>query len=181
MIKRTIALRYAKALFDLDHSKENLEKRCKNFNLLQELLEKNPKLRNFLKAPQIEAVEKEKLLQSLLKNEFDKDFFNFLIYLIENRRLNYLTQIGLEYRLIVDQFLNIWEAKITTAVPLEAETEAKLKQKLENFYHKKVKINNVIDPKIIGGAILVVANEMIDWSVANRLRKMKEDLLATNI
>lgn len=178
MIKRTIALRYAKALFDLDHSKENLEKRCNNFKFLQELFEKNPKLKKFLLAPQITLSEKENFLQLDLKNEFDQTFFHFLIFLIKQRRLNDLTQIGLEYRLIVDQFLNMWEAKITTAVPLEAQTEAVLKQKLENFYHIKVKINNEVDPKIIGGAILVVANEMIDWSVASRLKKLKEDLVA---
>ncbi len=179
MIKRTIALRYAKALFDSDQTKENLEKRLKNFEFLQEIFEKNPKLQNFLQAPQIELTEKKAFLDSNLKNEFDQIFFRFFIYLIEKRKLNHLTQIELEYRLLVDQFLNIWEAKITTAMPLDTETEAKLKEKLENFYHKKVKIKNEINPKIIGGAILVVANEMIDWSVATRLKKMKENLLAT--
>lgn len=181
MIKRSIALRYAKALFDLDQTKENLEKRLKHFATLQKLLEKQPKLLHFLQSPQIRLADKERVLKACFKNEFDALFFHFFFYLIEKRRLNDLSQIAIEYHAMVDEFLDVWEAKITTAVPLDSETEQKLRRKLEGFYHKKVNIKKEVNPKIIGGAILVVANEMIDWSVAGRLKRMKENLLAANV
>lgn len=179
MIKRDVALRYAKGLFDLDIAKESLEKRLRDFELIQALIEEHPKLLTFLKAPQIDLAEKGKMLKSSLTNQCDTTFVHFLIYLIGEGRLGYLTQIALEYRLFVDKYLEIWEAKIITAVPIEPQTEEKLRKKLESFYHKKIKIEKEINPQIIGGAVLVVANEMIDWSIAERLKKIKERLLNT--
>lgn len=177
MIRRDVALRYAKALFDLDVDKEKLETRLNNFNAIQTLIKEHPQLLHFLEAPQIDLMEKEKVLKSILIDAFDATFFHFLMYLIGNERLTYLSQIALEYRLLVDKYLDIWEAKVITAVPIEPYVEEKLRKKLENFYHKKIKIDKEVDPKIIGGAILIVANEMVDWSIANRLRKIKESLL----
>ncbi len=178
MIKRVIASRYSKVLFNLDSQKKsNLEKRLLDFESILILLKKNPNLVRFLKSPQISLPEKKEIFRSLLENGIDMTFFNFFFYLIEQRNLDDLAQIALEYRRIVNEFLGIWEAKIITAVPIEPAVQEKLKEKLEKFFQKKMKINKEIDPKIIGGALLIVANEMINWSVTGRLRKMRESLL----
>lgn len=181
MIKRTIAVRYAKALFNLDSAHENLEKRLEDFKALQLLLEKQQKLLKFLKSNQITWIEKEKIFKSCLIDKIDPLFFHFLLCLIQRKRLNYLDQIALEYRLMASKHLKVGEAKIITAVPMESETEENLRRKLEGFYHKKMNIEKKIDSKIIGGAVLVIGNELIDWSVINRLKKLKEDLLSTRV
>lgn len=181
MIKRTIALRYSKALFELDLTKENLKRRLDDFEFFMHLLNDQPKLKRLLQSPQISESEKKEVLQKCIGNQTDRLFFQFINYLIEKRRLNDLKQIANEYRLKVNEFLGIWEAKMITAVPLEKEIEMKLKLKLENFYHHKIEITHELDPKIIGGAILIVSNKMIDWSLATRLRKMKENLLAVKV
>lgn len=181
MIKRTIAIRYAKALFDLDRKKEDIEIQLLNFKSLMQLFDDHPDKLKYLQTPHIKLDDKKKLLQNSLSKEVSPLFFNFLIYLIEKRRLKEIRQIDKEFRLLVNEYLGIWDAKITTAVPLEPDIEEKLKQKLENFYHFKIKVSKEVDPSIIGGAILVVGNEMIDWSLSSRLKKMKEKLLTTSV
>jgi F-type H+-transporting ATPase subunit delta len=181
MIKRSVALRYSKALFDIDRSNGQLETRLKDFDSLLELMKNNPKLLKFIEAPQVTLQEKEKVLKTCLSDKLDVTFFHFLLYLIEKRRLNYLAQIASEYRLMVNEELGIWEVEIITAVPIESDIEEKLKAKLEKFYQKKIKIKNEINSKMIGGAVLIIANEMIDWSIRGRLKKMKEHLLAVNV
>lgn len=181
MIKLAVALRYSKALFDQDLAKGDLEKRLNDFDSLLELLKSYPKLMKFLGAPQIDLQEKEKTFKACVADKFDSTFFHFLFYLIRKGRLSYLTQIALEYRLMVNEYLGIWEAQIFTAVPISEDIEKILKEKLENFYRKKMNIKKEVDSKMIGGAILVVANEMIDWSVRGRLKKLKEHLLAISV
>jgi F-type H+-transporting ATPase subunit delta len=181
MIKRGIALRYSKAQFNSDLASGNLEKKLEIFEIIQDVFKKNPDLIKFLEAPQISFEDKKIALESLFQKKLDASHYHFLFYLIEKRRLRYLGQIAQEYRMMVNQHLGIWEAKIITAVPLTPEIEKTLKEKLENFYRKKIKLNKEIDPNIIGGAILVVANEMIDWSVKGRLKKMKENLLENGV
>lgn len=177
MINHATALRYSRALFEFDIQKELAHTRLKEFKFFLDLLAENEKLAQFLKAPQIDLIEKEKFLKSLIGDQLTATFINFLLLLVEKNRFSSLTQIAAAYRAMMDEHLGIWEASITTAKPLEKDLEEKLKQKLEGFYHKKVYIKNEINPQIMGGAILVVGNQMIDWSVASRLKKIKENLL----
>ena len=181
MIKQGIALRYSKALFNLDNKNEVLEKRLNYCKLLVDALKINPKAMKFFQSPQIGLNEKKKVLNEGLKGITDTDFIQFIMQLIEANRIDYLGQITDEFRILVDHFLNYWEAKIITAIPLEAHTEEKLSHKLEKYYHKKMKIQNEVNPNIIGGAILIANNEMIDWSIATRLNKLREDLMKTTV
>ncbi len=178
MIQRRVALRYSKAQFDSGLAQGNFEKKMEDFDFLPDFLKKNPELVKFLVAPQINLEDKKKALESIFKDRFEPSFYHLLFYLIEKRRLNYLSLIAQEYRLMVNQYLGIWEAKIITAVAIAPEIEKTLTKKLEKVYRKKIKLNKEINPKMIGGAILLVAaNGMIDWSVKERLRKMKENLM----
>jgi F-type H+-transporting ATPase subunit delta len=181
MINRTVSKRYAKVLFDLDRNKDFLALRLEHFGQIIKILNENPNLRRFLQAPHIVQEEKRKILQEIFKEKFDPQFWNFLGFLIRKGRFDNLSHISTEYKLLVDEYLGLWEADITTAVPIDAECEAKLKAKMEKDFHKKIKLNKTVDPKLIGGAILVISNEMFDWSVIGRLRKLKENLIETQI
>lgn len=181
MIDYAISPRYAKVLFDLDCAKGNSDRRLKDFDSIINIFNHNPKLVKFLKAPQVTLKEKKKLLWDSLKEKFDLMFINFLSFLIQKRRLGHLVSIGNVYRLLVNEYLERWEADIITAVPIDAQSERKLVEKLEKLFHKEINLKNRIDPKIIGGAILVTSNEMLDWSLTGRLRKLKEKLNATQV
>ena len=181
MSEQVLSPRYAKVLFDLDCKEDRLEQRLKDFAFILTILQDNPKLVKFLHSPQIAIKKKHELLQNSLKENFDNTFLTFLSYIVEKKRLSYLSAIGNKYRLLVNQYLERWEADIVTAVPMEAENEAKLVEKLESIFHKKVYLNKKIDPKIIGGVILLVSNEMLDWSVTGRLKKLREHLMTLQI
>lgn len=181
MTKIKTALRYSKALFELDKSQSTLDRRLSYFKFLSDIIEYNPELMQFLQAPHIDVKEKKSILETILKNHDDPVFIQFIIYLAHARRISYLKSIGEEFHLMVDECLNYREVKIITAVPLDAKTENLLKQTLEDGHHKKVTITNQVDPNIIGGAILITNNEMLDNSVAGKLKKIKEDLLKTTV
>lgn len=181
MIDHAISPRYAKVLFDLDCIKGDFDQRVSNFESIINIFANNPNLVKFLKAPQVALKDKKKVLRNSLKENFDSIFISFLSYLIQKGRLANLSNIGNEYRLLVNKHLNRWEADIITAVPIDVDSEAKLINKLEKSFNKKINLNKVIDPKIIGGAILVISNEMLDWSVTGRLKKLKENLISIKV
>ncbi len=181
MIKQAVSFAYAKALFDLDCKNNNLNKRIYDFESLLALLENKPKFVKFLNTPFIPLSDKKKVLMSVFNNKFDKRFMNFLVFLLEKRRFINLKGIVSQYKLMVNKYLQIWEADILTAVPINALSETKLKEKLEKKFQKQVILNKKVDPKIIGGAVLVMPNEMLDFSVKGRLKKLKENLIATEI
>lgn len=177
----SISSRYVKVLFDLDRSKGYLTNRLDDFTLIINILKNNPKLVKFLKSPQVTLKDKITVLQNAFKENFDQTLLQFLSYLIQKGRLSYLEHIANEYRLLVNKYFGKWEATIITAIPLDQDSETKLLNKLENMFHKKIHLNKTINPKIIGGAILMIANEMLDWSVAGRLRKLKDHLITRQV
>jgi F-type H+-transporting ATPase subunit delta len=177
MIKLDIAERYSKVLFDLDLKKDAFENRLWDFENMSTLIESNPTLVEFLKSPQISIDEKKKLLTTALSSHFDEDFLQFLVYLIERKRFDYLKSIAKKYRDLVDEHLGIWEAELVTPVPLEPHLESKLVDMLEKSFDKKINVVPKIQPNIIGGSILIILNKMVDWSITGRLKKLKESLL----
>jgi F-type H+-transporting ATPase subunit delta len=174
MIDHTISSRYAKVLFDLDTATDSFKERLQNFERLIGILKENPKLAKLLRDPHVAVVDKRQALEGLFA--CDQTFMNFLFYLIQKGRLANLGQIASDYRLTVNKYFDTWGADIVTAIPLDTDSEAKLKQKLEKDFHKKITLTKKVDPTIIGGAILLIGNEMVDWSVRNRLKKLKEHL-----
>lgn len=173
MIDRAISLRYAKALFDLDGIKGQL---IADFECTTKALNDHPKLLKFLKSP-ISLIEKREVFQNLLGKNLNSVFIHFIFYLIQKGRLDNLQSISQEYKRMVNEYLGVWEVDIVSAVPIDADSELKLKEKLERDFSKKISLNKTVNPKIIGGAILVIENEMLDWSVASRVRKLKESLM----
>lgn len=170
--------RYAKALFEIDTSPEHLERHLSAFDAVIAVLKAHPDMMLFFKAPQIPLSAKKKLLRDCFDEKVDGRFVDFLELLLRKDRFEFFPQIALHYRARVNRALGVWVAELTTAVPVGLEVEMKLQEKLENLFQKEIVIHKKVDPKVIGGAILVVANEMIDWSVAGRLRRMKETLLS---
>ncbi len=181
MTIRSAAARYAKVLFNLDKTKGNFEERIEDFKEIVTILKGNPKLLQFLKSPQILLAEKRKVFEKVLKGTIDNTFINYLSYLVEKSALDYLSNIEREYRRLVDALLEIWEVDVVTAVPLDEKSELKLKEKLEKEFQRKVILYKDVDPSIIGGVTLVIENKMVDWSIAGRLKKIKENLISTEV
>jgi len=180
MIRLAIATRYAKALFQLDLTSDTLKDSLENFQVVLQLLKDNPKWASILHSPLISLEERKKFLSQVLKDKVKPRFLSFLNYILEKGRQAYLVEISNEYRKFFDEKLKIWEAVLITAVPIDQEIKVHLQDMLKNFYRKTIIIKEEINPRIIGGAKLRVANQMIDWSITERLRKLKENLLASN-
>ena len=66
-------------------------------------------------------------------------------------------------------------AKVTTAIPMDAELEAKVLAKVATLSDKKITIENNVDPSIIGGFILRIGDKQYNASVANRLQVLKRE------
>ncbi len=54
--------------------------------------------------------------------------------------------------------------------------EAKVLAKVATLSDKKITIENVVDPSIIGGFILRIGDNQYNASVANRLQVLKREL-----
>ncbi len=176
MICSELALRYAKALFKLSSSTEELKKWSDDLNQLNTVLNKTPALMQFFRSPETTQQEKEQVIRSGFGKYLDSGVTQFLIFLLAKRRFQYLPLIIQQYGQIVREVLGILEGHLTTAVPIEGLSRDQLVHVIEEKYKKKLLLEEEIDPKLIGGGVLTIDNWLVDFSIRTKLADLKKSL-----
>jgi len=179
MIDQIASKRYALALFKAaESSGEGLTEQIqKELSLISGLWEKNAELRAFLEAPQISGEEKDKLLQTTFKGKISELLLQFLFFILSKGRLENIFGINAQYDELLKEKEGLVEAQVITTSPLDAESSASLKEKMEKRTGKKVNLIFKLDPGIIGGIRIIVGNQIIDKSIRTELDKLRENLL----
>ncbi|MNQ71332.1 ATP synthase subunit delta [compost metagenome] len=138
-------------------------------------IETNQELSTFIQNPTTTVEVKEGALLEVFANVngVTKGLFHLLF---ENKRFEILNAIALEYNKLFDESNGVEVAKVTTAIPMDAALEAKVLAKVATLSDKKITIENVVDPSIIGGFILRIGDNQYNASVANRLQVLKREL-----
>ncbi|MEO8234809.1 MAG: ATP synthase F1 subunit delta [Flavobacterium sp.] len=169
------AIRYAKAILDLATSKNVANEVSNDMFLVATTINDNSELDTFIQNPTIKVEAKENALLEVFANtnEVTKSLFHLLF---ENKRFEILGAIASEYNKLFDEENGIEVAKVTTAIAMDADLEAKVKAKIATFSDKKVTIENTVDASIIGGFILRIGDKQYNASVANRLQVLKREL-----
>jgi len=175
MASTRAAIRYAKAILDLANSKGVAEAVNNDMKLIASTIESNLELSTFIQNPTTKVEVKESALLEVFAdvNGVTKGLFHLLF---ENKRFEILNAIATEYSKVFDEGNGIEVAKVTTAIPMDTALEAKVLAKIATLSDKKITIENIVDPAIIGGFILRIGDQQYNASVANRLQVLKREL-----
>ncbi|KQW96268.1 ATP synthase F1 subunit delta [Flavobacterium sp. Root420] len=175
MASTRAAIRYAKAILDLANSKGVAEAVNNDMKSIASTIESNLELSTFIQNPTTKVEVKESALLEVFANVngVTKGLFHLLF---ENKRFEILEGIALKYKKLFDESNGVEVAKVTTAIPMDAALEAKVLAKVSTLSDKKITIENIVDPSIIGGFILRIGDQQYNASVANRLQVLKREL-----
>ena len=104
---------------------------------------------------------------------------DYLKLLVENNRLDAARDIALAYMKIYRSEHRIYLVTVTSAAPMGAVEENRLKALIERHldggtmeYHHRV------DPALIGGFTVTIDNDKLDASVADELKQLRLKLLS---
>jgi F-type H+-transporting ATPase subunit delta len=175
MIITANAKRYAKALFELAQEKNLVEEVHRDFKNFLKLVEQSSDLRAFLSLPLDR--EREKLVVDLLKARFTELFFNFVLLVLKNKRFHLFEQILNDFERQLDLLKNRMSAVAITAIPLPKEKLAELSREIAGYLKAEVRLENEVDPAIIGGIILRLDDKIFDASLAEQFKKLKYQLI----
>ena len=67
-------------------------------------------------------------------------------------------------------------AEVRSAVPLDADQQARLAEALGKATGKRVAVKVIVDPSVLGGLVARVGDTVIDGSVRSRLEQLKESV-----
>ena len=175
MASTRAAIRYAKAILDLANSKGVAEAVNNDMKSIATAIDTNLELSTFIQNPTTKVEVKESALTEVFAdvNGVTKGLFHLLF---ENKRFEILEAIALEYKKLFDEGNGVEVATVTTAIPMDEALEAKVLAKIATLSDKKITIENIVDPSIIGGFILRIGDNQYNASVSNRLQVLKREL-----
>ncbi|MBP1969876.1 F-type H+-transporting ATPase subunit delta [Virgibacillus natechei] len=180
MSEAVVAKRYADALFQLGEEKAILEQLHQELNIVHEVFQGNEQLFTFLKHPRINNERKKELLVEAFAG-LSTDALNTIKLLVDRRRTEIIPSIIDHFVQLVNDAQGTAEATVYSVRELSEAERQQLEQTLVKRYSKnKFKLNNVVDPSIIGGIKIRIGNKIIDGSVSGKLDRIKRDIVTAN-
>lgn len=181
MIDKGVAKRYARALFGAAQKEGRLDRVLADLESLEALLKLDAALIQFLGSPHQLDETKEGLVRRLFEGRTDDLVVRLLLLLFRKGRILHLLDVIDAYRAAVEEHQGIAPAHVITAVVLDADLRDRMQKELERLTGKKVKIRPRVDPKIIGGALVMVEGKVFDRSLRHELERMRDKLLAVRV
>lgn len=172
----SVSLQYAKALFDLallNHQENEYYDTLKVVNLA---IAANQEFYQIMKHPTITKEERKKIINTMFQDKMANELLYFLNVLIDNDRFDELNNIVESYQYYLDELKMETSATICTKYELSSMEKTTLVHQLENYFHKKLKVDFQLDQQMIGGIIIRVNDQIIDASLLNELIYLKNEL-----
>jgi F-type H+-transporting ATPase subunit delta len=172
--------RYATAAFTVASESGELDRWLSELTELARIMQM-PSARIVFASPAVPSEQKRAAIERLLPNASPL-LRNFLSILAIRDRLREVPDIAEALRELINEQRGIVEAEVTTAVPLDAELERVVAQRLATYLERRpdqVTLKSRVDPSIIGGVVARVGDRVIDDSIRGRLDRLRRALMRT--
>ena len=169
--------RYAESLFDLAKEENKVTQYLDDIKLVGEVLDSDPQIVQFFNHVLIENDKKIQLLDQSFKGNVDQYVLNFLKLLVQSRRIRYIDDIVKSYFNLSNQYLGIEEGMIYTPYELTDQQIQDIEKAISQKENKKVTLKVSIDPSLLGGIKVQIANRIYDGTIKNKVEMLKKELL----
>ncbi len=136
-----------------------------------------PELRKTLINPVVSISDKISIMNTIVGKETDNYYQNFVKFVIENKREEYLREIFLKYSQLYRKKNNISLVEVTTAIELDKKTLEKITSIISKQTTGEVETEYKIDPSIIGGFIIKIDSQQYDSSIDRELKNLRLKLV----
>ena len=177
-MKEIVAKRYAKALIRIGQEDGQYELYGEEIKAFRELLAASSELREVMENPIYDKEQKKTLFQALnAKLGFSQIVINFILLLIEKRRVVFFNDIVRFYEKLSDELAGKVRAEVRSAVSLPKASMKAIEKKLAAMTGKQVLISSSVDPELIGGVVTKIGDVIYDGSIRTQLYGIKETLM----
>lgn len=170
---------YAEALFRVAAAEGELDAVERQLFAFSRLLETEPRVREALTDPALPTENKRALIADTLGERANPHAVNMLGFLVEQGRARELGRIVDGLAEVAAETREAAVAEVRSAVPLDEARTEKLADALSKATGRKIEVRVVVDPKVVGGLVAKVGDEIFDGSIRTRLDEAREHLAAT--
>ena len=174
MAQTRAAIRYAKAVLSLANEQNSASKLNDDMKSVVNAVAESKDLSDMLQSPVIHSKVKKATLLEVFPN-MNKLSVKLIDLLVENKRIDIIDVVAQKINMLFDESQGTQIAKVTTAIPLTKELEAKVLTKVKELTGNDAEVQNTVDESILGGFILRVGDIQYNASIANKLDKLKRE------
>lgn len=170
---------YASALFIAASKANSLDTVEKELSDLVAAAKKSTVFSQFVKDLSVPADVRVKAIQEIFTEaKFSDITKNFLSIMAENGRLRHIEKIAQSFSDLTMAHKGEVKVTVTSVIPLPAEEEKDLKITLQEILGqgKTVKVEQKIDPSIMGGLVVEFGQKVFDMSIKTRAKQMERFL-----
>ncbi len=164
--------KYVGAVFAVAEKSGQLSEVSLHLNILLMMYKTSPELRLFLQSRRISLENKSKILQVVLKDVLSEFGFELLFQLLNDGRVQLLEEIIKRVQFLIDSKSGAMKITVSTTSPLNDNELDDLVSGIEKKLEKKIEMETIVDPDILGGVKFRIGNTIIDGSIATRLQKL---------
>jgi F-type H+-transporting ATPase subunit delta len=173
-VSSVVTSRYANALIELSEEKKALDKVESDVKALEQMIAASEDLRLLIADTRIAKKDQQAAMSELAKKAKMTELTrNFLMVLIENRRLNILEPLIAAIHKQLAEKRGERVAKIRVAQDLTDKQRKELEAALAKSSGSKITLDVQIDPSLLGGMVVTLDSRMIDDSVAGKLERLR--------
>ncbi len=176
-----VAKIYAGSFVEIGNEKNILPELEEELKFLIDLYNDDKDFSSFLTSPDISDNNKSKLIAKVFSGKLHDNTINFFKTIIRNRRLKELNNIYNAVLDEIDKLHNRQKVTVITKEKLEQSAREEISVKLNKTLNKNILIREKIDESILGGIIIKINDLVIDGSLINDLKKLRNNLLFTKV
>ncbi len=177
LVSTAIAEPYAQALMSVAQTHNLTDAFGDECRSLVNLLEESPDLEEFITSPVIKEEDKKSVLRQMMGEEANPYLLNFMMLLVDKRRIIFLEEICQQYLTLLRKLTNTVLAEVTSAKELSEEQSQAVANKIKELTQAQgVEVKTSIDPDLIGGVTIKVGSQVFDASLRGQLRRVSLNL-----
>lgn len=178
MKSQILVKRYTQGLVNSLGDEEEYSALQRELSAFRELLNRHKNLNDTLLNPFLPASRKTQIARELLAERFsEKKAARFILLLVENNRLEILSDIIKALPDAWNEEKGIHTFEVASVVPLNSDQRKRLERKLERLEKAPVIVKYRIDPTLVGGLWIRRKNIVYDVSIKGHLSRLKEKII----
>jgi F-type H+-transporting ATPase subunit delta len=173
-----VAAVYAEALLDAADGAGRTAEVLEEFDsLLADVLDRFPRFEMVLASALVSHEEKADLLDRTLGAQASRWFLNFLKVVSRHGRLDLVRPIHRAARELNERRQGRVRVVVSTAAPIEDDLATRIAQRIRPLLDGEPVVERVVDPSLVGGVVVRVADTVYDASVATQLKNLRQQMI----
>ncbi|MGA9226361.1 MAG: F0F1 ATP synthase subunit delta [Mesobacillus sp.] len=177
MSNSMVAKRYALALFQLSKENNLLAQVEQELRVVKEVLVNSSDLNAVLQSPKVSAAKKKEIIKDSF-SQVNPFVLNTLMILIDRHRQDQMVEVVDQFVELSNEEHGIADAKVYSIRPLtQDESDALSASFAAEVGKKSLRIQNIVDPELLGGLKIRIGNRIYDGSLRGKLNRLERKLL----